>query len=103
MVNAMKVPKEIRRYCPFCNEHQLIIVKQVKPKGRPQFTFNKADRHRRAKLNTGYGGSPYIKMEHGKKYNAKSSQKVVLKYTCSKCKKAHQSKNPIRTRKFELV
>ncbi|MBW6452000.1 MAG: 50S ribosomal protein L44e [DPANN group archaeon] len=99
----MKLPKEMKRHCPFCNSHQLHTLKQVKPKGRSKSSFNQADRYRQEKLNKGYGGSPYVIIANGKKYGAKSSKKIMIKYTCGICKKAHQSKNPQRSKKFELI
>ncbi len=77
---------------------------RVKTAGRRKGSALKGgERRRRPKLTKGYGGSPYPKMEHGVKYGAKSSQKVMLKYTCKECKKSHQSANPKRAKKFEIV
>ena len=100
----MKVPKEIKRHCPYCKKHTIHVVERVKTAGRRKGSALKAgERRRRPKLNKGYGGSPYPKMEHGRKYGAKSSQKIMLGYKCKECGKTHQSKNPQRGKKFEIL
>lgn len=100
----MKIPKTIKRHCPFCKKHTKHSVDRVKTSGRrPGSALKAGSRYRTIKLHKGYGGSPYPMIEHGKKYGAKSSQKLMLKYTCSECKKKHQSGSSKRIKKFEIA
>jgi len=100
----MKVPKQMSRYCPNCRVHRKVSVERVSTAGRRAGSSLKAgSRYRTVKLHSGYGGSPYPMIEHGTKYGAKTSKKVMLRFTCTTCKKAHQSTNPWRARKFEFL
>ncbi len=99
----MKVPKQMKRFCPFCNGHQEHVVDRKKTSGRGKAGFKKADRRRRHLLSHGYGGSPYPLQANGVKYGAKTSQKILLRYKCKKCGKMHQIKSPPRAKKFEIV
>lgn len=99
----MKVPKKIKTFCQKCRKHTEQKVERVKTSGRRATSNLKmGTRYRLIKLHKGYHGSPYPMIEHGSKYGAKTSQKVMLRYTCEICKKKHQSRNPIRAKKFEI-
>lgn len=99
----MKIPREIKRYCPFCRKHQIHVVKQVKTAGRRKSALKFGERRRRPNIDRGYGGSPYPKTEHGVKYGAKVTKKVMVKYTCKVCNKSHQNAKPVRLKKFEIL
>jgi len=104
MVNSMKVPQTVRTYCPSCKAHREHKVERVKTAGRRATSALKAGtRYRTEKLHKGYGGSPYPKIEHGSKYGAKNSQKVMLRFTCQECGKKHQNRHPQRAKKFEIL
>ncbi|RLG14403.1 MAG: 50S ribosomal protein L44e [Candidatus Nanohalarchaeota archaeon] len=99
----MKIPKTVKRFCPFCKTNHEHKVARVKTGGRRKTSALKAgSRYRLKKLHKGYGGSPYPMIEHGTKYGAKKSQKVLIKFTCSVCSKSHQS-NIGRAKKFEIL
>lgn len=100
----MKIPKTRNRYCPYCKKHTKHTIERVSTAGRRSGSSLKAgSRYRIKKLEKGYGGTPYPMMEHGTRYGAKASKKVMLRFTCSVCKKAHQSTAPYRSRKFEFA
>lgn len=100
----MKVPKSMNRYCPTCGKHSPVNVERVSTSGRRAGSSLKmGSRYRLIKLHKGYGGTPYPMMEHGKRYGAKASKKVLLRFKCTVCKKSHQSTNPVRARKFEIL
>ncbi|MEA2003895.1 MAG: 50S ribosomal protein L44e [archaeon] len=99
----MKLPEEIKRFCPSCNSHNMHKVKRVKTAGRAKAGLKKRDRHIREKLNLGYGGSPKPLPANSNRYGAKTSQKIMLKFTCTKCNKTHQSTAPKRSKKFEIT
>ncbi|MCK5452189.1 MAG: hypothetical protein KAI51_02015, partial [Candidatus Aenigmarchaeota archaeon] len=86
-----------------CNSHNPHKVKRVKTAGRAKAGLKKRDRHIREKLNLGYGGSPKPLPANSNRYGAKTSQKIMLKFTCTKCNKAHQSTAPKRSKKFEVT
>lgn len=100
----MKIPKVIKRYCPICKKHTEQSVERVKTGGRrATSSLKKGSRYRLEKLHKGYGGSPYPKIEHGKKYGAKTTQKVMLRFKCKDCGKKNQTVYLKRTKKFEIV
>ena len=100
----MKVPQQVKRYCPVCNKHTIHKVERVKTSGRRKTSSLKAgSRYRLEKLHKGYGGSPYPKIEHGSKYGAKNTQKIFLRFKCSECGKYNQLDMTIRAKKFEIV
>src|SRR3989338_505163 len=100
----MKIPKQQMKYCQKCRKHTKQKVDRVKTAGRRKTSALKAgSRYRVEKLHKGYGGSPYPMIEHGNKYGAKTSQKILLKFTCSVCNRKQQSTNPYRAKKFEIV
>lgn len=99
----MKIPKKVKTYCPKCRKHTEQTVDRVKTSGRRSTSTLKAgSRYRLEKLHKGYRGSPYPMIEHGSKYGAKTSQKILLRFKCTTCKKMHQSNNPFRAKKFEI-
>lgn len=74
----MKVPKEIRTYCPRCGKHQVFSVSIYK-RGQERALAQGARRYRAKQR--GYGGQK--KPIQRKK--AKVTKKVTLKLTCSNC------------------
>ncbi|MCW1296765.1 MAG: 50S ribosomal protein L44e [Candidatus Parvarchaeota archaeon] len=97
----MKIPKQIKRYCPYCRKHTLHKVIQVKS-GKKRSSLSKGQR-RFKKIMKGYGGFPRPKMEKGSKYGAKVTKKLDLRFKCTVCNKTHTQKYGRRTKKFELV
>ncbi len=87
----MKVPKEIRTYCPHCNAHTVHTVKAAS-KGKRR-TLAKGELRHARKL-TGHGGK-----RAGKKDVDKQAKRQVLMLTCTVCKKKHPMVMGARTRK----
>lgn len=105
----MKVPKAIKRLCPYCRKHTEHKVSQQKFKG-----LNKAHSMsrgskvrvrlrggRRGLGNQGRFSRPPI--AQWKMTGAKASKKTDLRYACSICKKTHVQRAGLRTKKVELV
>ena len=87
----MKVPKEIRTYCPYCNAHTIHKVKpQSKGKARSMAYGNL--RHER-KLR-GHGGK-----RAGEKTVKKQGKRQVLVLECQQCHKKHLMVIGTRTKK----
>lgn len=91
----MKVPKEIRTYCPRCRKHTLHSVTIYKP-GKRRALAQGERRYRRKQ--EGYGS----KRKPEQKRFAKVTKKIVLKLRCRECGYILHRKG-IRLKKIELV
>lgn len=91
----MKVPKEIRTYCPRCKTHTIHTVTLYK-KGRDRALAEGARRYERKKK--GYGSS----RKPVQKRFAKTTKKLSLKLKCKECGYQKQRKG-IRIKKLEIV
>ncbi|MCS7097454.1 MAG: 50S ribosomal protein L44e [Candidatus Methanomethyliaceae archaeon] len=91
----MKVPKEIRTYCPRCKTHTTHTVTLYK-KGRDRALAEGARRYERKKK--GYGSS----RKPVQKRFAKTTKKLSLKLKCKKCGYQKQRRG-IRIKKLEIV
>jgi len=87
----MKVPAEMRTYCPSCNKHTKGKVKEAK-KGKTRTMAKGQLRH--IKKTKGYtskiAGRAKIK---------KQSKRVKLVLTCFECKKKHEKVSSSRMKK----
>lgn len=96
----MIIPKTKKRFCPTCRkqtEQKVTIAKTSGKRGK----LGKG-RRKLKKMEHGYRGFPYAKIEHGTKYGAKTSKKVVLVFQCSVCKKKNLWKKGKRSKKVML-
>ncbi len=108
---SMKVPKEMKRYCPKCSEHTTQKVKVEKGKGRNKsHPLSKYSMTRLAKRRIGqrFGTGNSGRYSRGalnswKRYNKKHSKRIDFRYTCGTCKKINLSgsKGP-RTKKVQV-
>ena len=107
----MKVPKEIKRYCPKCTSHTAQKVKIEKNRGRNKaHPLSKYSMTRLAarKIGQGFGTGNSGRYSRGalnswKRYNKKHSKKIDFRYTCQTCKKINvpADKGP-RTKKAQV-
>jgi ribosomal protein L44E len=102
----MKKPKSTNRFCPKCNkktDHKIkLLATGVKRGTLSRGSISRA-KSRNAMPGMGnkgkYGSKPAI----GKwKRKTKNTKKNVFVYTCTTCKKSHQSKKGIRASKVLL-
>lgn len=91
----MKVPKELRTYCPKCKKHTDHTVSLYK-KGRDRASALGARRH--AEDKKGYGGQKFPEL----KRTAKTTKKQTLMLKCKACNYVLQ-KYGMRLRKLEIV
>lgn len=105
----MKMPKLIKRLCPYCKKHTEHKVEQAKAKGRstarPLSRYSKSRTSARG-LTSGMGNKGKYSMPPIKKrkmMNKKLSKKIDLRYQCQVCKKMSQRSEGFRAKKFELV
>ncbi len=95
----MKVPKEMKRYCPKCKLHTTQKVKNEKNRGRnkthPLSKFSMLRLNARG-VGTGIGLGNAGRYSRGalnswKRYNKKHSKRTDFRYTCSQCNKTNLS------------
>jgi large subunit ribosomal protein L44e len=102
----MKIPKLLKRHCPYCKKHTEHKVTQAKKRtpgaARPLAKAAK----KRTGFGKGYGnlgryGSrpPVAKF---KMTGKKSSKKTDLRYQCKECKKSHTQKKGVRAKRVEF-
>lgn len=97
----MKIPKQVKTYCPHCKKHTTHKVAQLKIKARPA-----AKKHalglgsrKMARVFAGYGGFPRPVIRE----KFKTSRKATFILTCDTCKKAHTKRHLVRTKKVEIT
>lgn len=104
----MKIPKQIKRYCPKCNKATEHKVDQYKSAGkRGSLSHGSIVRARKRGQGRGagnkgkWGSKPAI--SKFKRTGAKISKKTTLRYRCTVCKKATQQSKGTRTKKVEII
>lgn len=78
----MKVPKQLRTYCPSCRKHTLHKVYQLRKRAPRPLSWGQRQFGR---VTAGYGSQPRSEQ---KKF-AKTAKKISLVLKCSKCGKSH--------------
>ncbi len=91
----MKMPKEVRTYCPYCKKHTVHTVEIVKKRKASELTWGQ---RRFRRVLRGYGSFPRPKPEG----RGKAVTKVHIILRCKECGKAH-SKPGWRAKRLELV
>jgi len=94
-VLAVRVPREIRTYCPRCRKYTIHTVTLYKPGKRRSLAAGQ--RRYLAKLK-GYGSQ----RKPEQKRTAKVTKKQVLKLKCKECGYTLHKKG-IRTKKLEII
>lgn len=105
----MKMPKIMKRLCPYCRKHTEHKVELAKAKTRssskPLSRYSRVRTNARG-LTKGMGNKGKYSMPPIKKrkmMNKKLSKKIDLRYQCQVCKKMSQRSEGFRAKKFELV
>ena len=91
----MKLPRNLKRYCPHCKKHVSHDVERVKKRKASELKWGQ---RRFRKVTSGYTGFPRPKPEG----REKPTKRVLLRFVCQTCKKAHQPAAQ-RAKKFELT
>lgn len=107
----MKVPKEMKRFCPSCKKHTNQKVKNEKNRGRnkahPLSKFSTLRLSLRG-IGTGIGMGNAGRYSRGalnswKRYNKKHSKRIDLRFTCPECGKTNVSADRgTRTKKISI-
>ncbi|MFW6285563.1 MAG: 50S ribosomal protein L44e [Nanoarchaeota archaeon] len=105
----MKIPKQIKRYCPSCKKHTSQKVKNEKNRGKskthPLTRFSKVRQELRG---IGIGRGNQGRMSRGamnswKRFNKKHSKKTDFRYKCMECNKTNVSASSgIRSKKISV-
>ncbi len=98
----MKLPKETKRYCPYCKKHTIQTVDTAKQKSRssahPMSRYGdsrvRARGQRRGLGNLGRFSKPAIKSW---KRKTKVTRRISIVYKCKECKKMKGIKKAIRS------
>ena len=102
----MKKPKNVRRHCPYCKTHTEHKITSAKRKTGSSLARGSKYRARKRGKARGAGNlGRYSKpaVTNFKMTGKKSTKKTDLRYTCSKCKKAHSQSKGIRVKKLEFI
>lgn len=97
----MKIPARMRKYCPNCREHTIHRVRKVRS-GKRRGLAEGQRRARREKKGYGNKGRYSKPAVSQWKMRSKTTQKVDLLLTCTKCEKSRH-KSLDRVRKVEIV
>lgn len=101
----MKLPKLIKRYCPFCHKHTEHKIMQAKKKAASSLSRGSKFRARKRGLARGMGNrGRYSRPAVGswKRAGKKKSKKTDLRYECKICKKTHMQKKGKRAKRVEF-
>ncbi|MBD3310546.1 50S ribosomal protein L44e [Candidatus Woesearchaeota archaeon] len=101
----MKIPKIMKRHCPYCKKHTEHKVAQTKKKNTSSLSYGSKTRAKRRGAARGKGSlGRYSKpaISKFKLTGSKQSKKTDLRYTCKECRKTHMQKQGIRARKVEF-
>ena len=103
----MKVPKVIKRLCPYCRKHADHKVSQSKRRtpgsAHPLSAGSKKRAKDRGLYGMGNNGRRSRKaISAFKMTGKKATKKSDFRYQCTTCKKSHCQKKGIRAKKFEL-
>lgn len=104
-LDAMKLPKVMKRYCPRCRKHAEHKVAQNKKKNAGSMTYGSKVRAKQRGAARGAGNlGRYSKpaVTKFKMTGKKTTKKTDLRYECKDCKKKHVQSSGFRARKVEF-
>jgi large subunit ribosomal protein L44e len=105
----MKLPKTIKRLCPFCKKHTDHTIKNQSNRGlNKNHTMARGSKSRVRARGLRRGVGNLGKFSRGaisswKRFGKKTTKKTDLRYTCKVCKKTHMQKAGKRTKKVEFT
>jgi len=104
----MKLPKQINRYCPYCNSRTLQKISVAKQKSRSAahpMSWGSTMRAKKRGVRSGtgnkgrWGSRPPISKW---KRKSKQTKRLTVMYTCTVCKKSKGIKKAIRVGRLEI-
>ncbi len=103
----MKLPKETKRYCPYCKKHTEQSVTTAKQKSRssthPLSRWGNA-RVKKRGYRSGYGNLGRFSKPAVKSWKRKTkiTKRITIMYKCKVCGKMKGIKKAIRTSRIEI-
>ena len=102
----MKLPKELKRYCPYCKKHteQLVSTQRQKARGATH-TLSRGSPARvklRSLRGIGNWGKLSKKGAKDRKMKTKTTKRITLMYKCKVCGKQKGAKSAIRVSKVVI-
>ena len=99
----MKIPKIIKRYCPYCKKKTNQKVKQQSTGKASTLKRGAKQRAKLRGLNRGIGNlGRFSRMKNQAKGQRKTTKKTAIVYTCSECGKGKDQKKGKRTSKLMI-
>jgi len=102
----MKIPKQVRRYCPYCKAHTIHKVIINKKRKASSLSFGSKYRAKKRGAATGLGNRGKYSKPAASKFklgNKKVSKKTDIRYECSVCKKKHNQSKGKRAKRVEFA
>lgn len=102
----MKLPKIVKRLCPYCKKHTEHKVSQTKKKTASSLTYGSKVRAKKRGKARGHGNlGRYSKpaVTKFKMTGKKVTKKTDLRYECKECKKMHMQRKGFRAKRLEFV
>jgi len=102
----MKIPKAVKRLCPYCKKHTEHKVTQAKKKSPSSLSYGSKYRARLRGKARGYGNlGRYSKpaVTKWKMTGKKGTKKTDLRYECTVCKKTHVQRAGFRAKRVEFI
>ncbi len=103
----MKLPKDTRRYCPYCKKQTSQTISVAKQRSRSSthpMSRGSASREKARGLRDKPGnlGRRSRKAPKAWKRKTKATKRMTLLYKCKECKKSKQKKSSIRASRIEI-
>lgn len=103
----MKLPKELKRYCPYCKKHTDQTVSTAKQRSRSAthpLSRGSKTRELLRGVRGGFGNQGKRSKKGAKdwKRKTKTTKRITVLYTCKQCKKAKGSISAIRSSRIEV-
>jgi large subunit ribosomal protein L44e len=99
----MKMPKKLKRYCPYCRK---TTEQKVKEPSKGKASSMKRGGKARIRLRGEWRGignqGRYSRMKNQQKGKRKTTKKTNILYTCTVCGKGKYQKHGIRTSKLVI-
>jgi len=104
---TMKLPKQLKRYCPYCKKHTDHTVGTAKQRARSAthpLSRGSPTRNKLRGLTSGFGNMGKRSKKGAKdwKRKTKTTKRITVMYTCGTCKKMKGSSTAIRSSRIEV-
>ena len=103
----MKLPKETRRYCPYCKKHTAQVIQTAKQRSRSAthpLSRGSSSREQKRGVRGGYGNQGRRSRKGPKDWKRKSkiTKRITIMYKCKVCNKMKARNKSIRSSRIEI-